>query len=516
MQHDRSFASEPEDSFEALEAQCKADADETIMKLNTTHPNSMVPNKNPGNIRSTSTFLKNCMQHDRSFASEPEDSFEALEAQCKAEAQEVTMKPNNNTMNPNKIALNTMPGGKSGISMSLKNSMLHDRSIASEPEDSFLALEAQCKSELEHSNTINNSSINKPLLNSTPKNLRFSNNPSATMADSGCGVSARQNNSRKHPGVTLKIITQSNVAASPCCKDAQGKLNHVAAINANKVNNLSKVVDRKANEFRSMLSENLKLGQTNSKLTELSLVAEDKLKRQQTTTNDLQAKLQVLQKKFEAIQEKLQQLEKGGFKYNRQAADHMIDRLVINYDKMLAESDRQQEEITELTNVLELLEKDNDDLSEKLTEMGFEVTCKMSEHSQNDSIFQSMAEENSILEEHINKYQERSIMLENSITRLDSRVENLSVLSNGLAAKNKDLSLEVSQFDKSNADRSIENDTTLSNENTTANDSMAKYADFCTDVASNLQSMVQQQDQRILDLETSIKEAPYKQPRRSI
>lgn len=488
------------------------------VRPNVMQPKRMAPIKNSGSNGIMSQ--RKDLQQDISFASEPNDSFEALEAQCNADDKKEPMQPQ--TSPPVKKI-----GGDSGFSFSLRDSMQQDRSFAAEPDDSFEALEAQCRAELEQTNSLNSSSIEKPLLNSTPKSVQFATSPTVTMMDSGCGVSTHQSNSQNNSTVTLRIITPSNVPTSPCCKDAQGKLNHVAAINAKKVDSFSKVVHRKAQEFKSMLAENIKLAQNNYKLTELSKAADDKWLHQQTTTNELEAKHLELVKKFEGVQQKLDQLEKEGFRFDRKATDDLIDRLIRNYDRMFDESEKQNQQINELTDILELMEQDNNDLSAKMTEMGLEVTSTLAEKSQNDSILQSMADENSILEEHSSLYHERSVNLENSITRLGSRVENLSALSEGLATKNRDLSMEVSQLEKSsttNADQTVgkyeisADDTRLSvsSQNKTADDSMEKYVEFCEGVAEELQAVVNQQDMRIHELETTISEAPYKAKRRSV
>lgn len=242
--------------------------------------------------------------------------------------------------------------------------------------------------------------------------------------------------------MTLKIIDQNNEPISPCCDDARIQLNHHIAINASKVRSLSNVIQKKTDEFKTMLEENLKLIQNNGKLTELAQAAENKVKSQDQLAIELEEKFMELQTHFAPVQQKLAKLEEEeGQSSSRRKS--VIDILTKNYDRVLAESEENVQRINHLTDKLESLEKVNSALSEKMTSMGFNMTKHLSERSQNECILESIAEENSILEEHFYDYQDQIADLEDSIEEMHSRVDGLEYLNEELSEKNDNLIEEV-------------------------------------------------------------------------
>ena len=420
------------------------------------------------------------------------DSFLRNEARCQAEAElEMPMRAN--------PRLNRTYA--SGLNDSfLRNEELCNAEPANETanssrnDDSFLALEAQCLAEAE-------AEVAAAPPN-TAKKVHFSEHPNVAWINDSLdesGESTFQDNVVKY----IKIVTDdTNTPASTCCKDAQGKLNHVAAINAMKVKHLSKVVKGKVQEFKSMLAENLRLIQSNRKLAGLSQAAEEKNDRQDNVMIEQEKRQKTLQEKLEKVQRDLELLEKAGLKYNnKKAADHIIDRLAANYEKMEAETEKQFNEIEHLTQVLEAFEQDNVILSGKLEKLGFKVLEDENNSSQSVSVLNSMVEENSILEEHSRKYQEQIVKLSNACTSMHYRVVNLTDMTDGMDDEHQNLSQNVSRLRQSAANASSLQDSSVVSQN-------LSFAKHCQDVAGDLKNVVQQQDKRIDQLESSFSNAP--------
>ena len=436
--------------------------------------------------------IRNNPQLNRSYTSGLNDSFIRNEARCQAEAElEMPMRANpwlNRTY-------------ASGLNDSfLRNEQLCNAEAAngtantSGNDDSFLALEAQCLAEAE-------AEVAAAPPNPAKK-VHFSEHPNVAWINDSLdesGESAYQDNVVKF----IRIVTDdTNTPASTCCKDAQGKLNHVAAINAMKVKHLSKVVKSKVQEFKSMLAENLRLIQSNRKLAGLSQAAEEKNDRQDNIMIEQEKRQKNLQEKLDKVQRDLELLEKAGLKYNnKKAADHIIDRLAANYEKMEAETEKQFNEIEHLTEVLEAFEQDNVTLSGKLEKLGFKVLEDENNSSQSVSVLNSMVEENSILEEHSRKYQEQIVKLSNACTSMHYRVVNLTDMTDGMDDEHQNLSQNVSRLRQSAANASSLQDTSAISQN-------LSYAKHCQDVAGDLKNVVQQQDKRIDQLESSFSNAP--------
>ena len=326
----------------------------------------------------------------------------------------------------------------------------------------------------------------------------------------GSGVTVCRNNCLclNDSGVSLKIITESDVPRPPCCKNTDEKLNYIAAVNAKKVSSLSKIIKDKAGQFQRMLVLNLKLARRNFQLKSTLQGTNVQYLRQRNSANELEAKHQALQQKFDLVQHKVDQLEResNSMKIQHQQSERMIDTLTLNYDKMMDLTDRQAKEIGEINEQIEEMEAANKEMAATLSEMGIFMEIYELEHSQNDSTFSSMAEDNSVLKGQCNSYQAHVSALENSVQVLDSKIENLSALNESLAFKNRGLAAELSHRDKSvnSVDQSANSSVNTTTQERKLDDGLLKIVEFYKKVSSDLQSQVQQKDSRISELESSM------------
>ena len=326
----------------------------------------------------------------------------------------------------------------------------------------------------------------------------------------GSGVTVCRNNCLclNDSGVSLKIITESDVPRPPCCKNTDEKLNYIAAVNAKKVSSLSKIIKDKAGQFQRMLVLNLKLARRNFQLKSTLQGTNVQYLRQRNSANELEAKHQALQQKFDLVQHKVDQLEResNSMKIQHQQSERMIDTLTLNYDKMMDLTDRQAKEIGEINEQIEEMEAANKEMAATLSEMGIFMEIYELEHSQNDSTFSSMAEDNSVLKGQCNSYQAHVSALENSVQVLDSKIENLSALNESLAFKNRGLAAELSHREKSvnSVDQSANSSVNTTTQERKLDDGLLKIVEFYKKVSSDLQSQVQQKDSRISELESSM------------
>ena len=326
----------------------------------------------------------------------------------------------------------------------------------------------------------------------------------------GSGVTVCRNNCLclNDSGVSLKIITESDVPRPPCCKNTDEKLNYIAAVNAKKVSSLSKIIKDKAGQFQRMLVLNLKLARRNFQLKSTLQGTNVQYLRQRNSANELEAKHQALQQKFDLVQHKVDQLEleSNSMKIQHQQSERMIDTLTLNYDKMMDLTDRQAKEIGEINEQIEEMEAANKEMAATLSEMGIFMEIYELEHSQNDSTFSSMAEDNSVLKGQCNSYQAHVSALENSVQVLDSKIENLSALNESLAFKNRGLAAELSHREKSvnSVDQSANSSVNTTTQERKLDDGLLKIVEFYKKVSSDLQSQVQQKDSRISELESSM------------
>ncbi|KAL5254134.1 hypothetical protein ACHWQZ_G013785 [Mnemiopsis leidyi] len=428
---------------------------------------------------------RNRTQLSRSYTSGLNDSFLRNEARCQAETRQAEM-----PMRTNPQLTRAYTSGVNDPFLRNEQLINAEAQNGSGNDDSFLA---QCLAEAETDAAPLNT------INPTAKRVHFSEHPNVAWINSSLDESAYQDNVVK----VIKIVTHdTNIPASTCCKDAQGKLNHVAAINAMKVKHLSKVVQTKVHEFKSMLAENLRLVQSNRELDELSKAAEGKNIRQDNIMDEQETRYRALQEKLDKVQKDLELLEKAGLKYNnKKAADHIIDRLSANYEKMEAETEKQFNEIEHLTEMLEAFEQDNITLSGKLEKLGFKVLEDENNSSQSVSVLNSMVEENTILEEHSRKYQEQIVKTSNSCTAMQYRVVNLTEMTNGMDDEHNNLSQNISRLRQSAANASSLQDSSVVSQD-------LSYAKHVQNVADDLKNVVQQQDKRIDQLESSFSSVP--------
>ena len=350
-------------------------------------------------------------------------------------------------------------------------------------------------------------------------------NRTVTLTDSGYGVSVHNNEcdcsieekiknncvSLKDSGATLKIVTESDVSRPPCCKNTKGKLNYVAAVNAKKISKLSKIVKRKTLEFQVMLAENLKLAQKNFQLKSVMQDSNMKFLRQRNLANEIEAKHQALQQKFELVEYKTEQLEQetNGKKREHQQSEQVINTMTRNYDKMADLLAKQSQEVDNLNEQIEEVEEANKEMAETLRDIGVIMQINELERSQNDSTFSSMAEDNSMLRGQCNSYQVQVAGLEDSIEILDSRLQDLSTLNESLAMKNRELAVEASLLNGSGvaAEQSANASVNISankKHDHTIDDSVKKIVEFYSKVSNDLQSQVEQKDKRISELESSM------------
>lgn len=341
-----------------------------------------------------------------------------------------------------------------------------------------------------------------------------------TLSDSGYGVSIHTNGcdcsseemalsqnrcvELNESGLTLKIVTESDVQRPPCCKDTEAKLNYVSGVNAKKVAALTKEVRRKNRQFQDMLTENLKLSQKNYHLKSKLQQSNLEYIRKRTFTNKLEARNNSLQEKLDLVQNRIEflEFENLGKERESQHTDRVISKLTINYDKMLELHSRQDGEIQDLNQQIDELNTANNNMAATLREMNVSFEMNERESSQLDSTFASVAADNSILTDECDNYQAELSKLEVSLKALQSKIQALSITNEQLASKNRDLSLLIDRLESGYVP--AEQIKPAMSPNTDVDNGLHKIVDFYKKFSDDLHSQVQEKDKRISELETSI------------
>ena len=321
-----------------------------------------------------------------------------------------------------------------------------------------------------------------------------------TLTDSGYGASVDLDEF----GLTLNIVTESDVQRPPCCKDTEAKLNYVSGVNAKKVNALTKQVRRKNREFQDMLTENLKLSQKNYQIKSVLQQSNLEYLRKRTFANKLEAKNNALQERIDLVRNNIEflEFENIGKERESQHTDRVISKLTSNYDKMLELHSRQDEEIEDLNNQIDEVNAANNNLAATLREMNVSFEINERESSHIDSTFASVSADNSILSKECDSYQAEVSKLEGSLQSLESKITALSITNEKLASKNRDLSILIDQLENGQ-DPAAQSKPAMS-PSTNAEDGLHKIVEFYKKFSDDLHSQVQEKDQRISELETSI------------
>ena len=333
-----------------------------------------------------------------------------------------------------------------------------------------------------------------------PYSVFDTSNSVITLTDSGYGASVDLDEF----GLTLNIVTESDIQRPPCCKDTEAKLNYVSGVNAKKVNALTKEVRRKNRQFQDMMTENLKLSQKNYQLKSVLQQSNLEYIRKRTFANRLEAKNNALQERIDLVKNNLEflEFENIGKERESQHTDRVINKLTCNYDKMLELHSRQEEEIQDLNDQIDEVSAANDNLAATLRQMNVSFEINERESSHIDSTFASVSADNSILTKECESYHAEVSKLEGSLQSLESKIQALSITNEKLASKNRDLSILIDQLENGQ-DPAAQSKPAVS-PSTNAEDGLHKIVEFYKKFSDDLHSQVQEKDQRISELETSI------------